>query len=602
MSNIVEIPQYSYDEFLKSDVPYEWLYQHHENKFLLKQLVEQMKRQAGALGVTGFIAMWNAYCKSVTEKQGVSFDESTQFTGQEMELFSGQYKCDDTGVYITDKFGYETNVCCHPIMPIQRLCNADTGEERLKIAYKKGKHWRYVIVEKSVIASSNKILELAANGVVVNSENAKALSTFLLEVENLNFDTIPERNSISRLGWIGEKQFAPYIGDLIFDGENTFKNIFSAVKSCGDRQKWIDAMLKVRAEKSVARFALAASFASVLIDPCGLLNFFVHFWGGQGTGKSVSLMCAASVWANPKFGEYISTFNSTDVGQEMTASFLNSLPYCIDELQIQASAGIKEFDKMIYKLSEGVGKTRGSKSGGLRKTTTWKNSIITTGEYPIINPNSMGGASARVIEVECADKVYSDLVGLCETIGNNYGFAGKEFIDWLKNTENSFEIVRAIQKGYYQSLLNTDSTDKQAASASVILAADFIVTQFLFKDGNELTVEDFIEIMPKKKDVNVNHRIYEYILELIARNPNKFTTNDYGDYQGEAWGKIQGNHIYIIKSVFDRELMNAGYNSTSFLAWAKRNDLIQTTKDRRTVISRIAGTPTNCICIKSNHC
>ena len=56
--------------------------------------------------------------------------------------------------------------------------------------YKKGKIWRNIIVEKSVIASSNSILQLAANGVLVNSENAKALSTYLLEMEQLNYEEI----------------------------------------------------------------------------------------------------------------------------------------------------------------------------------------------------------------------------------------------------------------------------------------------------------------------------------------------------------------------------------------------------------------------------
>ena len=59
---------------------------------------------------------------------------STQFDGQDMELFSGEYICDETGVFVHDKFGYEQNICRHPIMPIQRLCNVDSREERLKLA------------------------------------------------------------------------------------------------------------------------------------------------------------------------------------------------------------------------------------------------------------------------------------------------------------------------------------------------------------------------------------------------------------------------------------------------------------------------------------
>ena len=598
-AEIVVIPDYTASQFYDTTEPYEFLYRYRDNKFLLKQMVQKMKAKAGAVGVKCFISLWDAYQEMQAQKNGVMLANSTQFDGQEMELFSGEYICDENGVFVTDKYGYEQTICRHPIMPVQRLCNIDSGEERLKLAYKKGRVWRSIIVEKSVIASSSSILQLAANGIMVNSENAKALSTYLLEIEQLNYEIIPEQKSVGRLGWLGEHGFSPFVDELVFDGENNFKNIFNAVRQEGSRNAWLYAMQDLRKEKSPGRLFLAASFASAILEPCGLLPFFLHAWGGTETGKTVGLMIAASVWASPRLGDYILTFNSTLVGQEMTASFLNSLPMCIDELQIQSSAGIKDFDKIIYQLTEGVGRTRGAKYGGLQRTNKWKNCIITNGEHPISNANSGGGAVNRVIEFECAEKVYSDLVGICAVIQSNYGFAGREFVEYLQ-TDGAFDRVNALQKEYYRELLKSDSTDKQAASASAILAADHIATELIFKDGNNLTVEDLEKIMAKKKEVNVNNRALEFIYELVERNPNKFKPNEYGDYQGEVWGKIDDDFIFIIKSVFDREIGNAGFNSTAFLAWAKRNDIIITDNGKRTKKARITGSSTNCVCIRKN--
>ena len=598
-AEIVVIPDYTASQFYDTTEPYEFLYRYRDNKFLLKQMVQKMKAKAGAVGVKCFISLWDAYQEMMAQKNGVMLANSTQFDGQEMELFSGEYICDENGVFVTDKYGYEQTICRHPIMPVQRLCNIDSGEERLKIAYKKGRVWRSIIVEKSVIASSSSILQLAANGIMVNSENAKSLSTYLLEIEQLNYEIIPEQKSVGRLGWLGEHGFSPFVDDLVFDGENNFRNIFNAVKTEGSRNAWLYAMQDLRKEKSPGRLFLAASFASAILEPCGLLPFFLHAWGGTETGKTVGLMIAASVWASPRLGDYILTFNSTLVGQEMTASFLNSLPMCIDELQIQSSAGIKDFDKIIYQLTEGVGRTRGAKYGGLQRTNKWKNCIITNGEHPISNANSGGGAVNRVIEFECAEKVYSDLVGICSVIQSNYGFAGREFVEYLQ-TDGAVERVNAIQKEYYRELLKSDSTDKQAASASAILAADHIATELIFKDGNNLTVADLEKIMTKKKEVNVNNRALEFVYELVERNPNKFKPNEYGDYQGEVWGKIDDDFIFIIKSVFDREMVNAGFNSTAFLAWAKRNDVIITDNGKRTKKARITGSSTNCVCIRKN--
>lgn len=598
-NEIAMIPEYTADDFYNSSEPYAFLYQYKDDKFLLGQMREKLKAQAAKVGVKGFVGLWNAYLETINQQRGISMDNATQFDGQEIELFSGQYICDEYGVSMTDKYGYEQVVCRHPIMPVERLVNIDSGEERLKLAYKKGRVWRSIIVEKSVIASSSSILQLAANGIMVNSENAKALSTYILEMEQLNYELIPEQKSVGRLGWVGEHGFSPFVDDLVFDGETNFKHIFNAVKPEGSRNAWLYAMQDLRKEKSPGRLFLAASFASAILEPCGLLPFFLHAWGGTETGKTVGLMIAASVWACPKMGEYITTFNSTLVGQEMTASFLNSLPMCIDELQIQSSSGIRDFDRIIYQLTEGVGRTRGAKTGGLQKMNTWKNCIITNGEHPISNANSGGGAVNRVIEFECDEKVYSDLVGICAVIQSNYGFAGREFVEYLQ-TDGAFDRVNALQKEYYRELLKSDSTDKQAASASAILAADHIATELIFKDGNNLTVADLEKIMAKKKEVNVNNRALEFIYELVERNPNRFRPNDFGEYQGEVWGKSEETCIYIIKSVFDREMGNGGFNSTAFLAWAKRNDIIITDNGKRTKKARITGSATNCVCIKKN--
>lgn len=596
---LVIIPEYTADDFYNSSDPYKFLYQYKDDKFLLGQMREKLKAQAAKVGVKGFVGLWNAYLETINQQRGISMDNATQFDGQEIELFSGQYICDEYGVSMTDKYGYEQTICRHPIMPVERLVNIDSGEERLKLAYKKGRAWRTIIVEKSVIASSSSILQLASNGIMVNSENAKALSTYILEMEQLNYDLIPEQKSVGRLGWVGTHGFSPFVDDLVFDGETNFKHIFNAVKPEGSRNAWLYAMQDLRKEKSPGRLFLAASFASAILEPCGLLPFFLHAWGGTETGKTVGLMIASSVWACPKLGEYVTTFNSTLVGQEMTASFLNSLPMCIDELQIQSSAGVRDFDRIIYQLTEGVGRTRGAKTGGLQKMNTWRNCIITNGEHPISNANSGGGAVNRVIEFECDEKVYSDLVGICAVIQSNYGFAGREFVEYLQ-TEGAFDRVNALQKEYYRALLRSDSTDKQAASASAILAADHIATELIFKDGNNLTVADLEKIMAKKKEVNVNYRALEFVYELVERNPNKFKANDFGEYQGEVWGKKECDCIYFIKSVFDREMSNAGFNATAFLAWAKRMRYIDADPGRKTKKARILGGAINTVCIRTD--
>lgn len=597
MSKLLPLPKYTADDFKTTDAPYEWLCQFLDNKFALSQMVQRMKDYAGELGVRTFMTFWNAFLENRQKERGIKADNATEFDDQPLELFTGEYICKDYGVSIMDRFGYEQIICRHPIMPVRRLVNIDTGEERLEIAYRKGKSWRKIIAEKATLASSSSILGLAAYGVLVNSENAKSLSTYLLDLEELNYDEIPEQRSVGRLGWVLSNGFSPYVDGLEFDGEQNFRHIFGSVRSEGDYDLWLYAMRKMRAEKTAGRLFLAASFASVLLQPCGLLPFFLHAWGATESGKTVGLMIAASVWANPKMGEYITTFNSTNVGQEMTAAFLNSLPMCMDELQIQSSSGVKDFDKIIYQLTEGVGRTRGAKAGGLQKQGSWKNCIITNGEHPISNANSGGGAVNRIIEFECVDKVYSDLPWICSVITQNYGWAGRKFVEYLQQ-EGMFEVVKDLQKSFYEQLLKSDTTDKQAASASAILAADALATEIIFEDDCALTVEDMEQIMAKKSEVDSNQRGLEYVYEMVVRNPLRFHPDGNGEWRGEVWGKVEDNLIYIVKSVFDREMKEAGYNATAFLSWAKRKGILQCDKDgRRTKKAKIDKTVLNTVCI-----
>lgn len=137
-------------------------------------------------------------------------------------------------------------------------------------------------------------------------------------------------------------------------------------------------------------------------------------------------MLAASVWGNPAVGKYIKTFNATEVGHEKTAAFLNSLPLLIDELQLARDArGKIQFN--VYSLAQGVGRTRGTKSGGVDKTPTWGNCILTTGESPLTTLTDGAGALNRVIDIECSPpgKVISDGMRIANDLKKTMGLQEK---------------------------------------------------------------------------------------------------------------------------------------------------------------------------------
>ena len=588
-----KIPEFNKEDFIAGVAPYEWLTQYDNAPLLYQQFALQLKDIAASFGIKNFMTLLKAYKQSINNSNRQYDMNYTEFDGQELQLLTGEWICDDYGVNIGSMLG-EIQACNHPIMPIQRLVNIDSGVEKLKIAYKKGNLWRSIIVDKQTLASSNKILQLADYGVAVNSENAKYLVKYLTDIEHLNYNTIPELHSVSRLGWVEDYGFSPYVDNIVFDGDVSFKHFFESVKEKGDFEKWKKFCIEARKHGVAAKILLASSFASVLVDVCDKLPFFLHLFGGAGAGKTVGLMLAASVWANPAIGKYIHNFNSTQVAQELSAGFVNSMPLLLDELQIIKDR--KTFDDIIYQLAQGEGRLRGQKTGGLQKTMTWKNCILTTGENPIVNEISGAGAMNRVIEIDCKEmKIFRDPVNAVETLKDNYGFAGRLFVEWLQEEENK-EKVRKMQKQYQDILSYCDTTDKQASSASLILTADTIITELFFNDDNVLSVEELSGFLVSKKLASINDRAYDYLKDFISINLSKFTPQE---FTAETWGRTFDGGVYIIKSKFDEIMAAKGYNSAGFLSWARSNGIIQTdSSGKNTILQRINGRPTRCVSVK----
>ena len=559
-----------------------------------------MSAQAQTVGIRNLAALFKAYMETVSGTSAPGFNR-TDFTGQELELDCGSWSASDTGIYGTDKLGFEVVACYHPIMPVQRLVNVDTKVHKVMLAYRLGRRWETVIEDKNMISDSRSIIGLSKYGIMVNSETSKALVRYLADVEQLNYDTIPEVSSVGRLGWIDGYGFSPYEEDLVCDGEETFRTRFESIQEKGSRQAWLDCVRSVRAGKTpgnvVARIVLAASFASVLVKPCSCLPFFVHLWGGSETGKSLSLVLAASVWANPEIGVYIQTFNATEVGKELGAAFCNSLPLVIDELQL-VKDNRKDFDKMIYQLSEGVGRARGQKQGGLQKTPTWRNCIITTGEFPIISSNSGEGAVNRTIEVDCHDtKLFDDPKKTATSLYANYGFAGPEFVKHLME-DGVQERVQKLQEAMQDTLKTGDTMDKQTASAALILAADRLAEEWIFQDGIFLQPEDISKYLVSKEAVNQNARALQYLYDFININQSRFTP-EADTHQGEIWGELDGEYACIIRSKFDQILSDEGYNASAFLGWAKNRGYIHCSKKGEpTKPKRINGRVSRCVWLK----
>lgn len=504
--------------------------------------------------------------------------------------------CNDTGVYKMTvnklQMPEKINVCSHPILPVESLWNIETNTERITLAFFKYSKWMTVTVPKQMISNANSIVMLSERGVSVKTSSSSLLVDYLGDVIDNNENIIPQNNSISRLGWI-ENEFSPYVSNLKYDGDLEFKGTYEALKESGDFEQWKKHCTECRKFSKVAQLILASSFASPLISKLGVLPYIVHMWGGTGAGKTVAIFMAMSVWGNPAMGKLTKVMNMTQVALGRTASFLHSIPFAGDELQIIKDKWTN-LDNLVMFLSQGLDRGRGKAFGGVEEQKTWECNFIFSGEEPITKPTSGGGVKNRVIEIYTDSKVIQDGVKTADFYKNNYGFAGREYIEQLPSNDELMQRYKDIRK---RILDTTDTSEKQAMAMATILLADEISTELFFKGTEPLTIDDVKEFLLSEKEVDVAERSYDWVINWIAQNQNKFSN----ETTGEVWGKIEDNYCLVNKNVLVENLKNNNFEfSSSISKWAERGQIEKNSQGKNTHQTHVRGIKGNYIKININ--
>ncbi len=449
----------------------------------------------------------------------------------------------NTNKYMLDEKGaiYEFSpvlgkilVCYHPILPLEKYTNLENGTQKIKIGFYINNIWKTIIVDKSTVASNQNIVKLSDFGIAVTSENAKFLIRYLSEIENLNLDKIRTSVSVSRLGWLGDN-FIPYTSKYEYDGDISYKYLFKSITEKGNYEEWKEEMRKLRQKSKTLRFMMAASFASPLVEIFKINTFIVHLWGKSGNGKTLTEMVCASIWGNPSKGKLLVTLNSTEVALERLLNFFRNLPLFLDELQITKEKD-SNYDKLVYLLTEGKGRDRGTKDGGLQESTVWNNIIFLSGEEPITSPVSKEGVKNRVIEIEENEEIIKNGSEVVDFISNNYGYAGKEFIEIIKNESKNH--LTEEYKRITKELNKYAKYDKQINSLATIFIADKIISEQIFNDES-LSLEESKKYF--SKDIDECERYINLIIDIANSNINNFyeLPKSTDVTKGKIWGKIE---------------------------------------------------------------
>jgi hypothetical protein len=144
-----------------------------------------------------------------------------------------------------------------------------------------------------------------------------------------------------------------------------------------------------------------------------------------------------------------------------------------------------------------------------------------------------------------------------------------------------------------------EKEDKQIVPMALILLADEISEQELFKDGIRLNVEKCFEYLKDKNSVSENRRAYDYLRDSVLSNPIKFNPDDNGEYRSGCWGKwLDDKKCAIIPSIMQKLLSDGGYQYKTFISWATRENLLKRETSKQASIKiDLNGKRTRCIVI-----
>ena len=139
--------------------------------------------------------------------------------------------------------------------------------------------------------------------------------------------------------------------------------------------------------------ALSTAFAAPLIRPCEVEGGGIHLRGVSSTGKSTALAMAGSVWGGGEPGGYVRSWRATANGLEGVALGHCDALLCLDEL---GELGAGDAGDVAYMLANGVGKSRSTRDGSVRKAARWRLLFLSSGEIGLAEKAAELGSGRRL--------------------------------------------------------------------------------------------------------------------------------------------------------------------------------------------------------------
>jgi len=547
--------------------------------------------------------------------------------------------------YRLDEDGEAGSMVAAGVVVVTAILEELEGEDvHLRIEWLYQGRWRSATVSRGLLASSREVVALASRGLPVTSASARELVVWLSRFEHHNRPRLPAAYVVRRLGWCGSGGELGFLWgrtllrdrafnvdgppttwparsvSLVADGGAA--QIAEAYSARGSFDAWRSAVGRLT-EFPLAALALFASLAAPLLGVIADAPNFVVDWSGKSShGKTSALRVAASCWGYPseREGGCIHTWDSTAVGGERAAEMTQYMPLLLDDTK--RARRPEDVDAMLYRVYSGRGRLRG-RPDGMRRSSTWRTILLSTGEVPATSFSKSQGARARVLSLRGmpfgsggSGHIVEELVA---ELMAHYGHAGAALVMWLQAHRDLWPALNEEYRGYVaEQAANTDNAFARRAAPYVALlrlaarlAVDVLGVDLLWSD-----VSACIDGAAARSvaDADLGGLALDMVIGWAAARSSSFqgrhevdprssaprvpASGWAGRWEGEEVDELgadvpawRGTALYFVPAVLRRVLGEQGYDDEAVLDdWAARGWLVRSGKGR-SVVRRVFGQP-----------
>jgi len=399
--------------------------------------------------------------------------------------------------------------------------------------------------QKSVVSKDEVSKHLANQNILAafGSGNDKNLFDYVRAcVEKMSTEKAPVRVP-SNCGWQPDDTFV-FGGRIYSEGPSVevpmagLENITNNTQPAGHLDMWRNVINLFIKKKMYSHLAILLAGASApLMRFTGMYGMTYHCGSTEsGTGKSLALEAAASIWGHPV--HYRTGKGTSAVAMQQRLGLLNSFPLVTDEITSRNRTDFEWMPAFLLDMTEGRGKERMESGANKERVnlSTWMTVAIMSSNTHVVDYLTGGrkhaseGELRRLLEFIMDQELSWEPheISILKSLATNYAVAGEVLADYLaKNVKMLHKLVPECVANIFQEFDATNDERFWMAGIGAAVAAGIVMNS---EHANVIDlpmqpiIDDFKRVvMFMRSNIRSSSRSAEDVL-------NAFTREYYGNF------------------------------------------------------------------------